>query len=40
VLADARRGQDDPFGILRGPIMLGRAAGNLIPEGILEYRRT
>ena len=39
VLPDAGRGQDDPFGILPGPVILGHAVGNLISEGVLEYRR-
>jgi hypothetical protein len=38
VLSDAGRGQDDPFGILLKPATPGSAAGNLIPEGVLEYR--
>ena len=40
VLSDAGRGQDDPFGILLGQVTLGGAAGNLIPQGVLGYRRT
>ena len=39
VLSDAGRSQDDPFGILRWPLTLGGATGNLVPQGALEYRR-
>ncbi len=39
MLSYAGRGQDDPFGILLWPVTLGGAAGNLIPQGVLEYRR-
>jgi hypothetical protein len=39
VLSYAGRGQDDPFGILLGQVTFSGAAGNLIPQGVLEYRR-
>jgi hypothetical protein len=39
VLAYAGCGQDDPFGVLLGQVAFGGAADDLIPEGVLEYRR-
>jgi hypothetical protein len=39
VLSYAGRGQDDPFGVLLGQVTFGGAADDLIPEGVLEYRR-
>ena len=35
----AGRGQDDPFGISLGQVTFGGAADDLVPEGVLEYRR-
>ena len=39
VLADASRGQDDPFGIQLGQVVRGDGTLDLILEGVLEYRR-